>query len=116
MSIFTAVELEQAGPTVTIRLPGPEACYAQLQEVVQDCCDRMRYDNATNFLFDLEQVEFMASSCIGALVELMREVEPMRGKIALGNCADSVLYLFRITKLDRVFGVFDDLDEAAASL
>ena len=87
-----------------------------MQEVVQDCCEKMRYDHATNFLFDLQHVEFLASSCIGALVELMREVEPIRGKIALGNCADSVLYLFRITKLDSVFGVYDDLDEALASL
>ena len=108
-------ELEQVGPTVTVRLAGPEASYFQFQDVVRDCCDRMRYDNATRFLFDLGQVEFLASACIGALVELMREIEPMRGRIALGNCADSVAFLFRVTKLDTVFGVFDDLDEALAS-
>jgi anti-anti-sigma factor len=108
-------EIEQNGATVTVRFPGPEASHADFQEVIAACCDKMRYDQATNFLFDLKQIDFLASACIGSLVELLREVEPMRGKIALGNCADNVSFLFKVTKLDDIFGVFDDIDDALAS-
>ncbi|MEM9881861.1 MAG: STAS domain-containing protein [Planctomycetota bacterium] len=110
-----ASELEQSGANVTIRVAGPEASHNELSEVVAECCDRMRYENASNFVFDLEEVEFLASACIGALVELLREVEPMRGKIALASCAENVAFLFKVTKLDDVFGLFDDVEEAIES-
>lgn len=109
-------EIEQAGPNVTVKVAGPDASHSEMSEVVAECCERMRYDNASNFIFDLEQVEFLASACIGSLVELLREVEPMRGKIALANCDDNVAFLFKVTKLDDIFGLFDDVDEALESL
>lgn len=109
-------EFEQSGKNVTIRLSGPEACHADLQEIVADCCDRMRYDSAQNFVFDLTAVEFLASACIGSFVELLREVEPMRGKVALAHCAENVAFVFKVTKLDDIFTMFDDLDEALEAL
>jgi len=108
-------DIEQNGPNVTVHLGGPEASHAQMQEVVVACCEKMRYDNASNFVFDLKDVEFLASACIGSLVELLREVEPMRGKIALANTAENVAFLFKVTKLDDIFGLFDDIDEALES-
>ncbi|MEM7626117.1 MAG: STAS domain-containing protein [Planctomycetota bacterium] len=108
-------EIEQAGPNVTVHVTGPEASHTEFTEIVAECCDRMRYENASNFVFDLEKVEFLASACIGALVELLREVEPMRGKIALAQVDENVAFLFKVTKLDDIFGIFDDIDEALES-
>ncbi len=109
-------EIEQAGPNVVIRVAGPDASHSEISEVVAACCQRMRYDNASNFVFDLQDVEFLASACIGSLVELLREVEPMRGRIALANCDDNVAFLFKVTKLDDIFGLFDDVHDALESL
>jgi len=108
-------EIEQTGSNLLIRVAGPEASHAEFNEIVVECCERMRYDNASNFVFDLQEVEFLASAAIGALVELLREVEPMRGKIALANTADNVAFLFRVTKLDDIFGLFDNVEEAIES-
>ncbi|MEL7089046.1 MAG: STAS domain-containing protein, partial [Planctomycetota bacterium] len=108
-------DIEQAGPNVTVHVAGPEASHSEFTELVAECCDRMRYENASNFVFDLEKVEFLASACIGALVELLREVEPMRGKIALAQVDENVAFLFKVTKLDDIFGLFDDIDEALES-
>ena len=108
-------DIEQSGANVTVHVAGPSASHTELSELVAACCDRMRYDNASNFVFDLEKVEFLASACIGALVELLREVEPMRGKVAIAQATDSVAFLFRVTKLDDVFGLHDDLNDALES-
>ncbi len=108
-------ELEQTGANVTVHVAGPEASHTELNEIVADCCERMRYNNAVNFVFDLKNVEFLASACIGSLVELLREVEPMRGRIALAHCEENVSFLFKVTKLDDVFHIFDDIDEAIES-
>lgn len=108
-------DIEQTGPNVTVHVAGPEASHSEFTELVAECCDRMRYENASNFVFDLEKVEFLASACIGALVELLREVEPMRGKIALAQVDENVAFLFKVTKLDDIFGMFDEIDEALES-
>lgn len=111
-----AFEIEQAGPMVTAHFAGPEVCHETMLEVLELCKDKMRYDAARCFLFDMEKVSFLASACIGTLVELLREVEPSRGRIALSGCNDNVTFLFKVTKLDDIFALFDDLDAALDEL
>ena len=109
-------ELEQDGQLVTAYLRAAEVAHDDMQALVEECTEKMRYDNAQNFIFDLAQVEFLASACIGSLVEFLQEVEHCRGQIALVNCQDNVTFLFKVTRLDQVFGLFDDMDEAVQSL
>ncbi len=108
-------EIEQAGQLVTSYLRAAEVAHADMQELMQECIEKIRYNNAQNFIFDLEQVEFLASACIGSLVEFLQEVEHCRGQIALVNCQDNVSFLFKVTRLDNVFGLFDDMEEAVES-
>jgi anti-sigma B factor antagonist len=109
-------ELEQSGALVTTRFAGPEVGHETMLEVLEMCKDKMRYEAAKTFLFDMEDVSFLASACIGTLVELLREVEPSRGRIALSGCNDNVSFLFKVTKLDDIFRLFDDLDDALDGL
>ncbi|MEM7682415.1 MAG: STAS domain-containing protein [Planctomycetota bacterium] len=111
-----AFEIEQDGGVVTARLEVPDVSYAQMQELVQGCVERMRYDNANDFIVDLTKVEFLASACLGALVELLQDVEHQRGQVALAGCNENVAFLFKVTKLDSVFALCDDIEEAIASL
>jgi anti-sigma B factor antagonist len=109
-------EIEQDGHVVTAKLRSPDISYAEMAEACQTCVEKLRFDNARCFVFDMTEVEFLASACIGAMVELMREVEPMRGKIALANCKENVVFLFKVTKLDDIFGLFDDIDDAIEAM
>ncbi len=109
------IELEQAGVVVTVRFARPEVTHVEMQDAVAECVERMRYNNAQHFVLDLAVVEFLASACLGALVGFMQDVEHVRGKIALVNCQDNVAFLFRVTRLDQVFELFDDVKDAVAS-
>lgn len=109
------IEIEQAGSVVTAHLRQAEVAYQEMQEVVDTCVEKMRYDNARNFIFDLAEVEFLASACIGALVQLLQDIEHQRGQIALAGCQDNVAFLFKVTRLDTVFPMYDEVDEAAES-
>lgn len=111
-----AFEIESAGSVVIVRLPGPEATYEQMLEINAELADRLRYEGAKRFIFDLGEVELFASACIGALVELLREVEPSRGRIVLAGCTSNVQYLFRITRLEDIFCCYDDLDDARTAM
>lgn len=109
------VELEQAGPLVTVRVGVTDVTHTQMQETLSECAERMRYNNAQNFIFDLGPVEFLASACLGALVGFMQDVEHVRGRIALAACQDNVAFLFKVTRLDQVFHLYDDPTDAAAA-
>jgi len=109
-------EMEQDGQLVTTHLRAAEVAHDDMQAVVEECIEKMRYDKAQNFIFDLEEVEFLASACIGSLVEFLQEVEHCRGQIALVHCQDNVAFLFKVTRLDQVFKLFDDIEEAIESL
>jgi len=109
------IEVEQAGSVVTAHIRQAELAYHEMQELVDTCVDKMRCDNAQNFIFDLSMVEFLASACIGSLVQLLQDLEHQRGQIALAGCQDNVAFLFKVTRLDSVFPMFDEVDEAAES-
>lgn len=109
------VELEQNGPLVTVRIDVPDVTHTQMQETISECAERMRYNNAQHFVFDMGPVEFLASACLGALVGFMQDVEHVRGRIALAACQDNVAFLFRVTRLDQLIHLYDDVTEATAS-
>jgi len=110
------IDYDQAGSTVVCTLPNAEISHIELQEVVDECCNLMRTNGARAFILDLSHVEFLASACIGVLVEFMQELEHIRGRLALVGCQDSVKFLFQVTRLDQVFNLYDEMDEAQAAV
>ena len=110
-----STEVNQTGNLVTASIHTQEVTHHQMQAVVDECAQRMRYSSACNFIFDLEGVEFLASACLGALISFLQDVEHCRGRIVLANCHDNVAFLFRVTRLDSVFSLYDDTQTAAES-
>lgn len=111
-----AIELEQSGAVITARIREAEVSHLHMQELVNECLERMRYHNGRDVLLDLESVEFLASACLGPLVALLQDLEHVCGRVAVVNCQDNVAFLFRVTRLDSVIGVYDDEKEALAHL
>ncbi len=109
-------EIDQDGQIVTISVLSSDASHEKIQDAVDDCLDKTRYDNARHFVFDLEEVEYLASACIGVMVEFLREVEHVRGRICLANCQENVAFLFKVTQLDHIFEMFDDVEDAINEL
>ena len=109
------IDIEQDGQIVTAKLHQAEVAFNQMQELVDSCMDKMRYDKAQHFVFDMTAVEFLASACIGSLVQLLQDIEQHRGQIALAGCQENVAFLFKVTRLDSVFPMFDEVDEAVES-
>jgi len=108
--------VDQAGACVTARVTESELTAPAMQELVDECAERMRYNNARQFIFDLEGVEYLDSACLGVLVNFMQEVEHSCGRIAVAACQPNVAFLFKVTNLDGVFGLYDDAEDAAAAI
>lgn len=62
-------------------------------------------------VIDLSDVGFVDSSGLGVLVGLLKKVGN-RGEIVLCQPGDSVMQMFRITRMDRVFRFLPDRAQA----
>ena len=62
-------------------------------------------------LIDFENVTYLDSSGLGALVSAQRMVQTAGGKLFLCSITDQTKMLFELTKMNRVFKTFADRDE-----
>ncbi|MFC5284764.1 STAS domain-containing protein [Pedobacter alpinus] len=63
-------------------------------------------------VIDMTKIEYMDSSFIGALVAGLKNVLSKGGEMALVKINSDVMALFELTRLDKVFKIYDSLDEA----
>jgi anti-sigma B factor antagonist len=109
-------DLDQTNNLVVVHFATRQLTQAQALEVCAELVQRMRCHNASYFVWDMAGVEHIASACLGAMVGLLQEVEHVRGRVALANCRPPVAHLFKLTRLDSVITVYDDLDAAKAGI
>lgn len=64
-------------------------------------------------VLDLTSVEFMDSTGLGVFVSLLKKLGP-EGAIAVAGVQPAVLRLFKLTRLDTLFRVVDDIPAARA--
>ncbi len=80
--------------------------------------DRMRdvTDGGTEtVLLDLNQVTFIDSSGLGAIVAAMKHLAPER-RIVLAGLSPSVDKVFRLTRMDSVFSLYENVSDALSDL
>lgn len=66
---------------------------------------------AKRVILDLSQVEFLDSSGLGAVVGSMKQLGRGR-QLDLAGLTPTVEKVFRITRMDRVFRIFDNQEAA----
>jgi anti-sigma B factor antagonist len=63
-------------------------------------------------LVDLSNVKYMDSSGVATLVEALQQVGKYGGKLKLVNLREAVKDVFELSRLDKVFDIYQNLDEA----
>lgn len=82
----------------------------QILSILQDESQKEK-----DIVVDFSKVSFIDSSCLGALVSAAKLLRASQGDIKLASLNDDVRSIFQITRLDRIFAIFDTVDEAVAS-
>lgn len=88
---------------------GPDATL--LSEKLRDLID----DQRNKIIVDMAKVNFMNSSGLGILIGGLTTVRNSGGDIKVLHLANKLRELLRITKLDRVFEIYEDEEEAIDS-
>jgi anti-anti-sigma factor len=64
-----------------------------------------------SLVLDMSPVSYLSSAMLGKLVSLHKAVKGGKGRMAVAGVKDSLLPLFKITKLDKLFDFFKDAQE-----
>ncbi len=73
-------------------------------------------NSGTNkLIIDLGICEYLDSTFLGAMVALLKKVNSMNGDLRLVYNKDMPSLVFVITRMDKVFKIFNQLDEALTS-
>lgn len=116
MADSTSYQIDRVAGMTLATMTCPLLTRADADELVVDLVCRLRHEQATKFVLDMKQVEFMDSSCLGALVEFVQDLQSVRGRLGLVGCQPNIAFLLRTTRLDSVLPMFDEFDEAAREL
>jgi len=87
------------------------SCSDQIKDKVLSLIDA----GQTCLLIDLGEVDFIDSSGLGTLVSCLNSIKKAGGKLKICDIQENPKQVFEMTRLDRVFEVFDGKDEALDS-
>ncbi len=69
-------------------------------------------ENRVRLILDMTGVDFIDSSGLGSLVSSLRSVNAKNGDVKLAGLRQQVYSIFELTRLHRVFTIFDDVESA----
>lgn len=65
---------------------------------------------------DFEQVEFISSAALGAMVTMNTELAKRGGRLVMLNLSDDAMQVIKLTKLDKLIPIAKDLNGAQKTL
>ena len=71
---------------------------------------------ATDLVVDLTDVSYMDSSGFGTLLGAAKRLTPKGGSVNLVGCSKAIERMLKITRLDTIFRMFSDVDDAVAAI
>lgn len=80
---------------------------AELKEYILQMIDK----GEIRIIVQLSKVRFIDSSGLGALLSGHKNVVAKSGRFALTNIQQQVLSMFELTRLNRVFEIYNDINE-----
>lgn len=106
--------LDKIEDTAILTLTNPTLSGPDVAMRMRELLVNVRSQGSRHLILDLQNVVAMDSCCVGVLIEMLTEMQQSEtgGRIALVNAGGNVEYLFRITRLDRVFPICRDVMSA----
>lgn len=82
---------------------------------VKKSFDEAVRDKKDKIVINLSEVNYVDSSGLATLVEILKNIRPYGGKMKITNLSSKVKGLFEITKLDKLFDLTDEENDAVNS-
>lgn len=108
--IFSTEKLEKVLLVNFLQLRLDAKLAVEFKNTMQELIEAGNFD----IILNLEKVEFIDSSGLGAIVTCLKTIG-RRGDIVICCLSDDVEQMFTLTRMNKVFKIFKDLDSAVKS-
>lgn len=109
------IHTTQHDGAVTIIRPGAERLTALNAKTFKEDVIALVDAGASQFVVDFNNVSFLDSSGLGALVGVLKKIGH-RGELVVCGLNSDVEQMFRICRMDRVFTIHANVDAAIQSM
>ena len=107
------ISSEQRGNLLVVTLQGKRLEAATATFFKSTIADFIN-NGANRIILDLSQVDFVDSSGLGSIVSILKTLGE-EGELVLCGISQTVMSLFKLTRLDRIFRIYATADEAVAN-
>jgi len=104
------VDVSRVGPAAVVKVRGSAGMNEA--DLLQAELSQLADEPKGLIVVDMEGLEFICSAGLGALVNAHLKSRDRDGQIRLVKPQARVLKILEATRLDTLFGIFADLDEA----
>ena len=84
-------------------------------DVLYEEFKKMREKKISKVVLDLQNLEWMGSMGLGALIGCLTSIRNVKGDMRLANPNEKVAHLLHLTHLDGIFQVYGSLGDAKSS-
>lgn len=108
------IQLEKTNGVAVVRLLAPHLAADNIQLFKQQVMPIIEENPAV--VIDMEEVTFVDSSGLGALLSCLRQLTSNGGTLRICCVNESVRKLFELVRMHRVFDIMTDRDAALKSI
>ncbi len=112
----TRMTVEQDGEIVKINLLDRNILEeAAIQQIGEEISGLVEQSTNPKILISFSNVEHLSSAALGTLITINNKVRQKAGQLRLSNIDPQIYEVFVITRLNKLFQIFDDVDQAIGS-
>lgn len=104
-------EIEIDDPVITFTLSGKITTETDFDELETEVFNHLN-QNYYRVIFDIENLTHTNSSGIGFFMRTLTKTRIMGGELILTNINGNVKKIFEIAKLDEIYTIYDNKEEA----
>ena len=86
-----------------------------IQQIGEEIAQIIDGSPTPKILIDFQNVEHLSSAALGALITVNNKVKRKGGQLRLANIDPQIYEVFAITKLNTLFKIYDNAEEACTS-
>lgn len=115
MAVYRRVEVHEVGDVTVVHFRDHKIIEDMgIQELGLELFQLVEAEGRKKIVLNFALVDFLSSAALGKLISLDKKVKTHGGKLRLCNIRREIYEVFAITKLNRLFDMKNDEEDALA--
>ena len=111
------ISVEYVGKVTVAALTKPRILeQSEIDSLGDSIIPLIEQSDEINMVIDFGQVQFCSSAVLGLLIRISKKIYQKNGSLGLCSIGPSILEIFRITRLDTIFDIYETQSEAIAGI